>query len=216
MGYSFLKQFFLGKQSWASKLLLAVVLGLGFVGCGYTFQNSKNPLYLKEGVQKIYLQPMVNNSYKPGIENVLYNNLVRTLSIHQRVTLVSSKDDADAVLSGTIDWAGYGTSANSSVAGLRPIPLGVGLPTAGFPVATEYMASLSCNFVLTRTKSKKGKKSVVWASSFSRAKPFPAANQLGVPGTTSALINDSEFDRAISDLSRSMMDDVHESMVGMF
>ena len=41
-------------------------------------------------------------------------------------------------------------------------------------------------------------------------------NQLGVIGNTSALINDSEFERSLADLAASMMGDLHESMLAMF
>lgn len=189
-----------------------------FSSCGYTLQNSKNPLLLKQGIQKIYVAPLINNTYKAGVENVVYNSLIRALRAYGRVTLVSMPDDADAVLQGTVQTATYSASARATVTQLLPtvVATAAQLPTAGYAVSTEYMAALNCSFSLDRQKVPLGKKKLVWAAGFNRSKPFPAANQLDVPGTTSALINDSEFDRALLDLSRSMMDDVHESMLAMF
>lgn len=188
------------------------------VGCGYSFQSSKNPLYLKEGVQKIYVEPLVNNTYKAGVENIVYNNLIRILSSHGRVTLVRNRSDSDAVLQGAVQSANYGGSAGAAVSGLNPAGLAdsLRLPTKDYVVSTEYAANLICSFSLVRSTVMPGKAHMIWAAQFSRSKPFPGANQLDVPGTTSALINESEFERALSEMAYSMMDDVHESMLAMF
>ena len=202
------------KIQWIS-LCLFLGLSLNF-GCGYSFQNSRNPLAITEGVQKIYVTPVVNSTYKTGIENTVYNSLLRTLVAHGSVTLVHHVEEADAILEGSVVAASYGASAATAVSQLNPNGLGATLPTAKFSVATEYTASLSCVFALNRKRTQPGKPAVIWASTFGRSKPFPASNQLDVPGTTSALINDSEFDRALSDLAKSMMDDVYESMLAIF
>jgi hypothetical protein len=87
---------------------------------------------------------------------------------------------------------------------------------ANILIATEYEATLSCSFVLTRTHPVPGKRAILWTSSFSRGAPFAGNNQLGVQGDTSALINQSEFERKLVDLAASMMGDLHESMLAMF
>lgn len=205
-----------------------MILGLT-LGCGYSFQTSKNPPIAQKGIKKVYIAPLVNNTYKAGIENIVYNELVRTMSAYGRITLVQNKIDADAVLNGTVSSATYSTTASTTVSSLNPVGFGNGLVSSPFSIATEYMANLNCTFSLNELKSKYEKEKVklekkgksargryVWSGGFSRAKPFPASNQLDVPGTTSALINDSEFDRALLDLARSMMNDVHEAMLAMF
>ncbi len=188
------------------------------MGCGYGFQNSKNPLYLKEGIQKVYVEPVINNTYKAGVENIVYNNLIQTLISHRRITLVRSPNHADAVLGGVVQSASFSGSSSSSVGGLNPQGFAgdQGLFAKDYIISTEYMAVLNCEFTLNRAVDRPGKVKKVWSSKFSRTKLFPAANQLDVPGTTSALINESEFERALYDLSRSMMDDVHEAMLAMF
>ncbi len=198
--------------------ILFAISGLSWIGCGYGFQNSKNPLYTKEGIRKIFVEPVVNDTYKAGVENIVYNSLVRSLASHGRVILVHNKNDADALLKGVVRTANFGASAVSLTPGLNPQGFAdrEDLPTKRFAVSTEYMANLVCSFTLIRKNDVPQKRSLIWNSDFARSKPFPAANQLDVPGTTSALINESEFDRALLDLSRSMMDDVHESMLAMF
>ena len=196
---------------------LSLILSLSLIsGCGYSFQYSRNPLATQEGIQKIYVSPIVNTTYKAGIENIVYNSLLRTLVAHGSVILVHSEEEADAILGGVVGGASYGASAATGVSQLNPGGLGANLPTRGYSVASEYTASLYCSFTLARRVPRSGHAGVIWSSGFSRSKPFPASNQLDVPGTTSALINESEFDRALSDLAKSMMDDVHESMLAMF
>ncbi|MFZ9596367.1 MAG: LPS assembly lipoprotein LptE [Bdellovibrionia bacterium] len=209
-----------GLRKMSSLFSLVLLISLSWVsGCGYTFQNSRNLLAEKENVQKIYIPPVVNNTYKVGIENVVYNHLLKTLLAYGKVTLVHHPEEADALLQGSVQTASFGVSASTSVSQLNPLGLGAQLPTAQFSVATEYMAILACGFSLVKRgplKQSQSSLGVIWSSSFARSKPFPALNQLDVLGTTSALMNESEFDRALGDLAKSMMDDVHESMLSMF
>lgn len=194
-----------------------IILSLSFGGCGYTFQNSKNMLYEHEQVQKIYVAPLDNVTLKGGLDVIVFNNLLRTIVAHRKLTVVSNVDEADAVLSGSVTGASYSSMGATGIGSLNPqLPNQLPGQKLNFLVNTIYAANLSCSFGLTRTKALKGKKPLIWSGAFTKQKSFPGANQLDVPGTTSALINESEFDRALSDLSRSMMDDVHESMVAMF
>lgn len=181
-------------------------------GCGYSFISAHSPLFEQEGVHKIYVAPVLNNTYKPGVENVVYNALVKVISAHHRVILVQNKLDADALLQGTVANAQSGAIAGTNASSLKPS--GIGKPDV--QVATIYSALLACQFFLIKQGGKPRANPVLWSSSFSRSKPFPAANQLGPMGTTSALINDSELDRVLYDMAQNMMEEVHESMLGMF
>lgn len=205
-------------RSIAKRLLLgSLIATLGLSGCGYSFQTSKSPLSEKEGIQKIYVMSLVNNTYKAGVENAIYNALVRTISVHRRVKLVNRESEADAILKGNVTEADYSMSAPTSAQNLTPAKsLDQYDKRANVLVATEYTAALVCSFSLVRTHPSPGQRDVLWSSAFSRTKPFASANQLGTVGDTSALINESEFDRALSDLADSMMADVHESMLAMF
>lgn len=193
-----------------SQIFLFLAIFFWGNGCGYSFQNSSHSLYDREGVEKIYVSQLTNNTYKAGVENIVYNNLIRVLTAHRKVILVRDPQLADAILYGSINTASYIPSATTPVSSLKPIGVGTNLPTSAFFVAFEYVATLDCSFVLRSSKK------TFWNYSNSRTKTFPASNQLSVPGTTGGLINESEFDRALSSLARSMMDDVHESMLEMF
>jgi hypothetical protein len=200
--------------------LLGFTLALGALsGCGYTLQNSKSPLTEKEGVRKIYVASLVNDTYKAGVEITVYNALLRTLSVHRRVELVNRPEDADAELRGKVTLAGYSAVAGTSAISLNPgNVLGAADKFANVQIATQYSASLTCTFALVRRHPNLAlkQKEILWNAGFSRSELFNASNQLGAQGDTSALINESEFDRALNDLATAMMGDVHESMLAMF
>lgn len=210
------KIFQLGRNGNTIRGLFSWALLSTLLGCGYGFQGSRSELLTQEGVYSIYIAPIVNDSYKVGVENLVYNNIIRTIVSHGRVKVVPNQNDADAILTGNVIGATYWGTAGAQVSSLKPQSVSVTLPTKDYIVATEYTAVLNCIFALNRRAPRPNQKPIIWTSSFVRTKPFPAANQVDVPGTTSALINESEFDRALFDLARSMMDDVHEAMLAMF
>lgn len=196
-------------------------------GCGYTLQNSKGSSLELEGVERVYVAPVKNASFKPGIENLVYNELIRVIAAGRRVRLVEKPELADAILEGQVMAANYKSSSATSADNIYPKER----KTIAISVATEYVASVTCAFKLKRTKqsipalAKRKTLSAadlaklelpIWESAFSRDKRFPGNNQKGEFGTTSALINESEFDRALGDIAHGMMQDVHESMLAMF
>lgn len=193
---------------------VGVILTLGSA-CGYTLQTAKSFELEKEGIHKIYIAPLVNDTYKSGVENVVFNALTRSLSVYRGITLVQNPGDADAVLSGSIANAdslvnSIATASNLNPSGFAPDSF------SSLQVASEYLAILSCSFTLTRRVSVKKGSDTVWSGSFSRSKPFSASNQLAGLGTTSPLINDSEFDRTLADIAQNMMADVREAMLARF
>jgi hypothetical protein len=186
-------------------------------GCGYAIRGGKNGALEKEGIRKIYVAPAVNDTYRYGVENVVYNSLVRSLNAYSGIRLVSDPNVADAVLSSRVTQALSQVSSTSFANALNP----TGIPTPKYfgsvLIATEYNAILTCSFVLTRRESVPGHPAgTVWSGGFSRSKLYPASNQLGVLGTTSGLINDSELDRTLLDISHDMMVDVREAIVSRF
>ena len=185
-----------------------LIFGLSWVasGCGYTLQSSHSPLLEQEGIHRIFISPMVNNTYKTGVENVVYNALLRTVTAHARVSLVSSPEQADAVLNGAV------TLAETSMAATSPFTVG----GQDRYYSSQYNAHLACTFNLLRRNPSPRQKGTVWKGAFDRVKPFVSAVHTGTRGETTALINDSEFDHSLLDLADSMVGDVHESMLAMF
>ncbi|MCM2323963.1 MAG: LPS assembly lipoprotein LptE [Oligoflexia bacterium] len=200
-----------------NRLLLCLVL-IVVSGCGYTLQASRDTNLEKEGVRRLYVTPLVNNSYKSGVQNLVYNSLLRALSGSESVRLVSRPEEADAILGGTVNVARYDVRSTAAAKDLPPKDAGRRFETVlgNIRVATSYLAILECSFMLNHRHPPSGKPAKLWGASFSQSKPFAGANQLSTPGTTSALINESEFDRALGDLATQMMADVRENMLARF
>jgi hypothetical protein len=176
----------------------------------------KSPVLENAGIHKIYLKPVLNNSYKAGAELVVYNALQKKVMGQGELRLVESEAQADAVINAAVTGADY--ALLSSTAGSNLEPKSISGAFKNYAVASVYSASLSCSFSLTATERSRvpagGRR--VWGASFARNKAFQANNQIGVLGTTSAIINDSEFERALNDLAEGMMVDVYESLLSMF
>jgi hypothetical protein len=198
-------------------VLAVSALGAFASGCGYTLQTSRSTLAEKEGIRRIFVAPLINNTYSPGIENVVYNSLVKNLEVHRRVVLVGSPDAADAVLTGKVMIAQYDPAAEVPAQQLLPSnSLSTADTRANILIATEYNATLSCSFALTRPHPGPTQKSIVWTADFTRSGLFSGNNQLGIQGDTSSLINQSEYEREMLSMSDSMAADLHESMLAMF
>jgi hypothetical protein len=203
-----------------ARLLLIGIFGFALAtsGCaGYRFQGTSSQVLDEVGIHSLYVAPVVNSTYKPGVDTIVYDQMVKTIMVNHRVRLVERAEQADAVLKGEVTTADYTPAGSTAASALFPSTV---LPTLkGSPdmqVATGYSANLTASFVLEAQNPAPGKPKVVWSGSFSRTKPFPANNQLDVFGSTSPLINESQFDRALRDMTESMMADVHEFMLARF
>lgn len=196
--------------------VIATIALFQLTGCGYGIRGNRSVALEKEGIHRIYVSSIVNNTYRYGVENVIFNALIRSFAAFKGFELVSDPAKADALLSGSIEVADSTINATTPATSLNPRSLA---PTAQFGaiyVAAEYRATLNCRFSLIRRNPKPGESATIWGGEFSRSKPYPATNQLGSLGTTSPLINDSEFDRTVLDIATSMAQDVREAMVARF
>jgi len=203
----------MGKHGFAIVMLMAVT------ACGYSLQRSttRSPWFEDHAIKTLLVMPMVNNTYKPGAEHVVYNNVVKTLLASKKMSIVHDLKDADAILYGVVNQAGYAVSGTTGANSLYPRGLyGVGVGAQDLKAAIEFSASLGCSFQLVRAKGMAGKKMDIWSGAFGSSKPFPASSAIGVFGNTSTAINESEFDRALRELAVIVASDMHESMFSGF
>jgi hypothetical protein len=202
--------------------ILGFSLLFGTSACGYTLQGTHSHELEKEGVHSIYLAPARNDTYKVGLENVVYNAMLKSLAAYRGVHLVSDPDRADAILSMTVVQAEAQVAATNVAQSLNPLTIGAAIPSKlpqlnNVAVANLYNAHLNVSFKLQRRNDYRvSAKKLLWAGSITRDQLFEASNQLGSLGTTSMLINESEFDRAIQNVSKDMMADAREAMLSRF
>lgn len=187
--------------------ILISVFVFVLASCGYSLRTSRDPSRMKAlGIQRIYVRPVQNQTYRPGVENAVYSQLVRMLSTTPGVRAVNRAEEADAELGGVVTVARRSVSGEIKASELNP----KGVGSSSLLVASEYSATMECTFELRRAG--KG----VWGGNFSRSRPFPANNQIGPLGSTGALINESEFERALQEVASDMMTDVRNSLVQDF
>jgi len=194
-------------------LLLIFLLG----SCGYTLSNLRREDLRKIGVRTVFVKPVENNSYKPGVENLIFNHVVAAIAAQKTLRLVLKESEADAFLKGSVSLANY--TAVASTRGNKLFP-SESLSEIEGPsdrlVASIYSANLTAAFDLRRTAHSGTASELVWSGSFSRSQIFSGNNQLGIYGTTSALINESEFYRALELAGEAIASDLHESMTSRF
>ena len=146
-------------------------------GCGYALQGTHSHELEKDGIRRIYVTTIRNDTYRPGVENVVYNELLQSLSAFKGIQLVTSPEDADAILSGTVSNADSTIAGTGAAPSLNPAALGTSLPVLQpsfqtIYIATLYNAVLGVSFSLTRRNPKPGQKATVWSGSFSRTGIF--------------------------------------------
>ncbi len=262
--------------SW-NALINSLVMATLVSGCsGYTLKGTKSQALELEGIKNVYVLPLKNDTYEAGVEDTVYNSLIKSLKAGKEVKLVHSPKDADAVIFGRVTQAEYESAGTNRASKIEP----EGKGDENTSVAISYNARLTCTFSLVKinhefAKSEnlpisenslewfdlpewrnlkphpfenpenqgpkgqwvKVKKSdleedkyqiveshqkfnspfqILWSAGFTRSKKFNANNRLLVLGTTSSLINESEFERKLVELSESMMSDVYAALITRF
>jgi len=194
--------------------LLAIFAGLILLpACGYSLRTSQFQSRLsRDGISRIYIHPIANDTFRPGIENVVFNAVMRSMGGTTGVRATSNLAQADAELFGTVTRVDRPVSGQTKASDLSPKNLG----SSSILVAVEYQAVLDCSFILKRRPRAELASAEIWKGSFSRSKPFPGNNQIWSLGSTSALINDSELDRSLTDIAEQMGRDVVQSMLETF
>jgi len=194
---STMKRFF---WTWACAVLLT--------SCGYTLRGNSRVFFDSNQIRSLYVAPVKNNSFKAGVDIVVYNALRKRIAQGGYVRLVDQRDFADAELSALISDASYSPSGITTADQLAPLQSG----PSNVQIASAYNVNLAIHFDLLLLKTKK----VLWADSIGRQKSFSASTYLGALGTTSALINESDFERTIGELASGIVQDAEESMNSVF
>jgi len=188
-------------------------LAIALSGCGYSLRTSRTPSLLsKKGVRRIYVRPMTNGTFRPGVENIVFNALVRAINGSPELRAAPTIEQADAELLGNVSRVERNVGGLLKAADLNP----KGLGSPNILVATEYVAVLGCDFTLRTIEGRGVPVEVLWKGGLSRSKPFPANNQLWSLGSTSALINESELERSLGDVAEQMGRDAVQSMLEDF
>jgi hypothetical protein len=187
--------------------LLFLISPMG--GCGYHMRGAERPFFKAHDLKTLYVHPVRNNSYKAGIEITVYNAIRKRFAQGGYVKLVDRPGDADASIQATVSEASYSPMAVTTADKLAYEGTQKGPST--IQIASSYQVSLKVSFVLVDRMNKE-----LWQDGVSRNKSFPASTYMGTLGSTSALINEGEFERTLSDLSVNIATDAEESINSIF
>lgn len=186
-----------------------MTLSVFSAGCGYHMRGAERPFFKIHDLKTLYVSPIKNNSYKAGVEITVYNALRKRFAQGGYVKLVDRAEDADSTIVATVNEANYAPLAVTTadkIANVGSIP-----GSSSVQIASSYQVVLSVQFSLTNSKNK-----TLWTDQVVRNKSFAASNYLGSLGSTSALINEGEFERTLTDLAVSIATDAEESINTIF
>ena len=184
-------------------LLLTIVLS----SCGYNLRGNTRVFFEQNNIERLYVNSVKNNSYQPGIEIVVYNALRKRIAQGGYVKLVDRPEGADAIIDATVNEATNVPGATSLASQLTPLNKG----SNSVLVASSYTANLIIKFALRTVKGKP-----LWSDQLARSKTYQANTYLGTLGSTSPLINQSEFEKTLGELSVGIVTDAEESMNTVF
>ncbi|HVS02351.1 MAG TPA: LptE family protein [Thermoanaerobaculia bacterium] len=85
---------------WLRTLILPAVLALPLLGCGYALVGRASSI--PAGIERIYVDPLVNATRRSEVEQVLTRAIAEELVTRKRFVLVNAAEGADAVLSGEV------------------------------------------------------------------------------------------------------------------
>jgi hypothetical protein len=187
-------------------------------GCGYAFKGTRsNPALVKENVRTIFIETLGNDTFKPGVENLVLNQLLKAISYSSDIRVVNRRENADAILRGTVTSASFGPASTVVAKDIFPqYPAATDRYREATSVANLYAANLSASLSLEKVAKGDEPAKPLWAGGFTRSKVFPGNPQMGVFGTTAHLINESEFDRALADLASEGALDATENLFSTF
>ncbi len=188
----------------------SLIMGLtSLIGaCGYTLRGNTREFFNQNGIRTLYVTPVKNLSYKPGVEIVIYNALRKRIAQGGYVRIVDQPGLADAEIEAKVLDASYAPSGITTADQIAPVQTG----PSNVQIASAYAVNLSVAFELFQSGSRKR----LWGDTVARQKTFTASTYLGALGSTSALINEGDFERSVGELAVSLVTDAEESMNSVF
>ncbi len=194
------------------RLALRFSLGLCFASligsCGYTLRGNAREFFNQNGIRTLYVAPVRNLSYKPGVEIVIYNALRKRIAQGGYVRIVDQPGQADAEIEAKVLDASYAPSGITTADQIAPVQTG----PSNVQIASAYAVNLRVAFELFQAGNRKR----LWGDTVTRQKTFTASTYLGSLGSTSALINEGDFERSVGELAVSLVTDAEESMNSVF
>ncbi len=175
---------------------------------GYTLRGNTRPFFAEHQIRTLYVEPVKNNSYKAGVEITLYNALRKRIAEGGYVRIVDRPELADATMKASVQDASYAPAGITTAELITPLNTG----KEGVQVASSYSVNLKVRFNLVQNNPPRN----LWGDELARIKSFQATNYIGSLGSTSAIINESQFERTIADLSVSIVTDAEESINSIF
>jgi hypothetical protein len=177
-------------------------------GCGYTLRGNSRVFFDQNGIKALYVAPVKNDSFKAGVEIIVYNALRKRIAQGGYVRIVDQKSLADGEVRATVGNATYSPAGITTADQLAPVQTG----PSNIQIASAYLVNLTISFEMESLRERR----VLWSDSITRQKSFSASTYLGALGTTSALINESDFERTLGELSSGIVMDAEESMNSIF
>jgi hypothetical protein len=166
--------------------LLAIVAAVGLMalaGCGYALVGRGNAL--PPDIRKVYIKPIENKTGRPRVDQAVTLAIGDEMVKRQHFTLTSSRDAADAELSGAV--VGFGATPVTFDASGR---------------ATAYELSLTASIVFKRVDDDK----VIWQNNnYNFRQNFPLA-------VSNAFVDleNSAIDQAAKAFAQTMVSDLLE------
>jgi len=178
---------------------------------GYGLRGTDRPFFERENIKSLYVAPVRNDSFRPGVEIMMYNAVRKRYAAGGYVRIVDQKNLADATLQAVVTQA-EGTPGGAIRADqLAQADVTARTAPRDLQIASNYNVSLGVNFALVNAKGRQ-----LWGTGITRSKVFQASTYFGSLGNTSALINDSMFESTLSELAVRVVTDAEESMNAFF
>ena len=196
--------------------IITISFFLNIIGCSYKFQSAVNP-WQEYSIKTVYIKIISNNSLRAGEEVHFTSAFVKTFSRGNKLKVVNDSKNADVVVNASIENIASTISSSTNVPTLTQDKV-ASQKLSDMVVATEYIATATVAVQLTKGENNLNPKipSVLLVQNFTRQKIYPANTQFGLPGTTSVLINDSQFQLALNEIATGISADAYDTMLEYF